>query len=83
MADPTRYGERLFGITTPDNEIHYVYADFLYFESGVLLALRESGDKIKHLNLAMPAGTWQNAFAASTIDRTPVAIIPVEDESDE
>jgi len=69
-----KYGNRYFGIILEDGRTLYVYADFLYFESGVLLALRESGDKIKHLNLALPPGQWKTAYAASTFDGSPVAI---------
>ena len=80
---PAKYGDRLFGITTKDDDIIFVYADFLYFDDGVLLALRESDNKIKHLNLAMPPNTWKNAYAASLIDGRPVAIDYPEYENEE
>ena len=83
MSDPTKYGDRLFGIKLPDNELIYVYADFLYFESGCLLALRESSEKLKHVNLALPPKAWESAFAASIIDGQPVAIDYPEPESEE
>ena len=78
-----KYGNRYFGIILEDGRTLYVYADFLYFDSGCLLALRESSEKLKHVNLALPPKAWESAFAASIIDGQPVAIDYPEPEPDE
>lgn len=78
MSDAEKYGQYRWGVLRTDaTEIEYVWADACRVTDGGALIL-ESADKENpsrmHVRYAYSPAQWSEAFAASVIDGSAIAV---------
>ena len=77
MTGQDQYGDGYWCIGLEDRTELYAYADEVRVEpSGALLLLRgRRVEEREQVNLAFAAGQWRFIYAASVLDRHPVAAV--------
>jgi len=79
MSNPIDYGNYYWCIRLNEKEEVYAYADSINNVNGTLLLLREKKEEAASeskitVNIALAPGHWQNIYAASLMDGSPIAV---------
>ena len=77
MRAKEQYGRGYWCVGLADGSEVYAYADEVRVEpSGALLLMRSPREELPaHVNLAFATGQWHFIYAASVLDRHPVAAV--------